>query len=111
MEKRMKKKWVEFLLRTEHPNEPNMILRIDVSFLDDCDKEDALTWKNLECAVNDFFRMKLPYFYDECELTQGFYISLNPPTDGVGWELVVCGDNNCGWFYEPPKLDRYSISV
>lgn len=111
-EKRTKKKWVEFLLPESRTQHPNMILRIDVSFLDDCDDMKADALKDLEWAVDRFFRMKLPDFYEECELHEGFSMRLNPTNEyRVGWELVVCGDNGCGWFYEPPKLDRHSISV
>lgn len=112
-EKRMKKKWVEFLMPKSRTNHPNMILRIDMSFLEhECDDMKADALKDLECAVHDFLRMKLPDFYDECELHESFFMRLNPTNEyGVGWELVVCGDNACGWFYEPPKIDRHSISV
>ena len=111
-EKNMKKKWVEFLLPEQKTAHPDMILRIDVAFLDDCDDMKADALKDLEWAVHRFFRMRMPEVYFECELHEGFSVRLNPPNEyGVGWELVVCGDNGCRWFYEKPKLDRHSISV
>ena len=111
-EKNMKKKWVEFLLPESKTEHPDMILRIDVAFLDDCDDMKADALMKLEGDVEHFFIMRMPEFYFECGLDRGFSMSLYPPNEyRAGWKLFVWGINECRWFSEPPRLDRHSISV